>query len=196
MSGKQQSFGGYAAAVIASAGVALATTLAMPAHAESLTAFNEDRVLTPAELDQLRGGFFMADGAFIRFGFQTQQYLNGMLLNDVKVNPITLAQGVVKPSLTVTHTTYMNGNPTTVTEPLSPNGFNFPVTANNGQTTLSIATTNGSVQSVIQNATNNQTLQSVTSIDVTTQGVLPSVQNLYATAQVANAIQANVWLRR
>jgi hypothetical protein len=201
MPGKQN-VGGYAAAVLAAFGAGLVIMLAtapVPAHAETLTAFNRDRVLTPAELDRLRGGFLLPNGGFIQFGFQTQQYVNGNLVNKAQLTPLTLlANGAVTNSFTVSHTTYdSSGKPTTVTQPVGPNGFNFPVTVNNGQTTLSIASTGGgSVQSVIQNSANSQTVQSVTSIDVTTQGVLPSVQTLYTTAQVANAIQANLWLRR
>lgn len=60
-----------------------------------LLAFNSDPALTRAELDRLRGGFFLSNGNMINFGVSVQQYVNNQLANSVSLkvdNNFTLTQ--------------------------------------------------------------------------------------------------------
>jgi hypothetical protein len=60
-----------------------------------LLAFNSDPALTRAELDRLRGGFFLANGNMINFGISVSQYVNNQLANSISLkvdNNFTLTQ--------------------------------------------------------------------------------------------------------
>lgn len=175
--------------------VAMLTALgAMPsaAHAELLTAFDHDPVVSTAELGKLRGGFELPGGALIQFGFQMQQYVNHVLQDTVSTSPITIGGGVVQPSFSVTQT--VNG--VTVTKPynqLPPGGLQFQTPTPGGQVSVNI--NNGSIQTLIQNSANNQALQSVTTINIATQGLVNVLHSAMSTAQIMNTIQTNSWLQ-
>lgn len=176
--------------------VAMLTALgAMPsaAHAELLTAFDHDPVVSTAELGKLRGGFELPGGALIQFGFQMQQYVNHVLQDTVSTSPITIGGGVVQPSFSVTQT---DSNGHTVTTPynqLPPGGIQFKTATDGGQ--ISVNINNGSVQTLIQNSANNQALQSVTTINIATQGLVNVLHSAMSTAQIMNTIQTNSWLQ-
>lgn len=176
-------------------GLALLTALGAmpsPAHAELLTAFDHDQVVSAAELSKLRGGFELPSGALIQFGFQMQQFVNHTLQETVSTGPITIGNGAIQPTFSVTQT--VNGIAQTQTyDHLPPGGINFPTSFPGGN--ISVNINNGSVQTLIQNSDNNQTLQSVTTINIATQGLVNILHSAMSTAQIIHTIQTNNWLQ-
>lgn len=179
-------------------GAACAALLVGPASrasASALTEFDHDPVVSADELAQLRGGFVMPNGLLVRFGFEIQQIANDVVQNAVSVGPVTLANGVVQQNFTVTQTT-PGGTQTMQLTQIPSGGFKFPTALNNGLTNLSVTINNQSVQSVIQNQANNQALRTVTTVNLSTQGLLSALQSTMRTAQILNSIHNNNWIGR
>jgi hypothetical protein len=145
-----------------------------------LTAFNDAKVLTSSELDKVRGGFDAGGGVFVQIGFEIDQFANNVLQNQVSVSPITI-QGnkVITNTFTVTQTTPSGGTTTTTSAQI-------PITVQTNlnpvqgvpATVLAVTVNNGSIQSLVQNQANNQTLSTVTTVNITTQGLLNAIQNV------------------
>lgn len=150
---------------------------------ELLTAFAGEHVLTTAELDKQRGGFFLPNGAMVNFGVEVQQFIDNTLQSALSVSGI-------QNNFTVTQT---QGGTTTTSNvsQLPANGFSVTTNANDGDTKLVTNIVNGSVQTLVQNGASNHSIQTVTTINVSTQGFQKALQNATTNFQILNTIRMN-----
>ena len=152
---------------------------------EMLVAFADEPVLSTAELDKQRGGFFLPNGAMVNFGVEVQQFIDNTLQNALSVSGI-------QNNFTVTQTT-PSGTTTENISQLPSNGFSITTTGNGGQTKLVTNITNGTIQTLVQNGASNHSIQTVTTINVATQGFQQAVQQVTTNFQIMNTIHMNNW---
>ena len=152
---------------------------------EMLVAFADEPVLSTAELDKQRGGFFLPNGAMVNFGVEVQQFIDNTLQNALSVSGI-------QNNFTVTQTT-PSGTTTENISQLPSNGFSITTTGNGGQTKLVTNITNGTIQTLVQNGASNHSIQTVTTINVATQGFQQAVQKVTTNFQIMNTIHMNNW---
>ena len=152
---------------------------------EMLVAFADEPVLSTAELDKQRGGFFLPNGAMVNFGVEVQQFIDNTLQNALSVSGI-------QNNFTVTQTT-PSGTTTENISQLPSNGFSITTTGNGGQTKLVTNITNGTIQTLVQNGASNHSIQTVTTINVATQGFQRAVQQVTTNFQIMNTIHMNNW---
>lgn len=152
---------------------------------EMLVAFADEPVLSTAELDKQRGGFFLPNGAMVNFGVEVQQFIDNTLQNALSVSGI-------QNNFTVTQTT-PSGTTTENISQLPSNGFSITTTGNGGQTKLVTNITNGTIQTLVQNGASNHSIQTVTTINVATQGFQQAVQHVTTNFQIMNTIHMNNW---
>lgn len=171
----------------------LAATSPQP-NKEILSIFRRNDVVAAAELDKLRGGFMMPDGALIRFGYKVQQYVNNTLENTVSLGPVDVAHDGIQNTYTVTQTT-PNGTHSVAPAALPPSGFNFSNSANNGQTRLSVNFDNNNLINMVQNTANDQAIRTVTTVNVSTRGFANILHTSMGSLQVLYTIQHNSWLQ-
>lgn len=174
--------GAVLAGVVAPIAVAPSTAFAKEAR-ETLVAFAGEHVLTTAELDKQRGGFFLPNGAMVNFGVEVQQFIDNTLQSALSVSGI-------QNNFTVTQT---QGGTTTTSNvsQLPANGFSVTTNANDGDTKLVTNIVNGSVQTLVQNGASNHSIQTVTTINVSTQGFQKALQNATTNFQILNTIRMN-----
>lgn len=152
---------------------------------EMLVAFADEPVLSTAELDKQRGGFFLPNGAMVNFGVEVQQFIDNTLQNALSVSGI-------QNNFTVTQTT-PSGTTTENISQLPANGFSVTTTGNGGQTKLVTNITNGAIQTLVQNSASDHSIQTVTTINVATQGFQKALQNVTTNFQIMNTIHMNNW---
>ena len=156
-----------------------------PAHARSverLTAFDSQPVLSKAELAKLRGGFALANGVTVNFGLQVQQFVNNLTtpINQVNVD-------LVKNNFTITQTA--GGKTTTL--PSIPNVIRPNVPINDGASNLAVTLSNQGIQSLVQNSANNTALAQITTLNVSTQGLVNALRQTMGTNQLIQTMQMN-----
>ncbi|MGH6976418.1 MAG: hypothetical protein ACREED_05260 [Stellaceae bacterium] len=155
---------------------------------EMLVAFADEHVLSAAELDKQRGGFFLPNGAMVNFGVEVQQFIDNTLQNALSVSGI-------QNNFTVTQTT-PSGTTTENISQLPSNGFSVTTVGNNGETKLVTNITNGAIQNLVQNGASNHSIQTVTTINVSTQGFQKALQTVTTNFQIMNTIRMNNWTHR
>ncbi len=154
---------------------------------QMLAAFAGAPVVSAAELDKQRGGFMLPNGALVNFGMEIQEFVNNTLKNDVKVdfsvqNHFTVTQTQGTTTTTTTYSQLPNG------------GLSFQTPSNGGLTQQTVNIANNTIQTLVQNSANNQALKTVTTVNVSTQGLAQTLQQLSTNAQIMNTIHMNSWM--
>lgn len=164
--------------------------------AEVLTAFSQDPVVSKAELDRQRGGFYLPNGVMISLGVEIQQFVNNQRYNDVTYsvnNNFSVTQTTAQGTTTYTQT-LLGGTINTVSTSAGTTTVQVSPTGSAGLTTLAASFGNGSIQSVIQNSANGIALKSITTVNLTTQGLANSLKNNMMLGNILGAIQSNIAL--
>jgi hypothetical protein len=142
-------------------------------------------VLSAAELDKLRGGFDLGNGITVNLGLQVQQFVNSLL------TPVNQVNVSVTNKLTVTQTTNGPNGPTTTTLPSIPSTITPIGPINNGATNLAVTLANSGITSTIQNSANNQALTQITTLNISTQGLVNVLHQMAGNSQMIQMIQMN-----
>lgn len=152
------------------------------ADKQLLTAFAGDEVVTTAELDKQRGGFFLPNGATVSFGLEVQQFVNNTLQNDLQVLQVQ------------NHFNVTQNGATTQLAQLPAGGFNTVTTTADGLTKITTKVTDGAIESLVQNAGSNKSIQTVTTLHISTQGFQNALHHVTQTADIINTIHINNWV--
>jgi hypothetical protein len=150
-----------------------------------VTEFDNQPVLSAAELDKLRGGFDLGNGITVNLGLQVQQFVNSLL------TPVNQLNVSVTNKLTVTQTTNGPNGPTTTTLPSIPSTITPIGPINNGATNLAVTLANSGITSTIQNSANNQALTQITTLNISTQGLVNVLHQMAGNSQMIQMIQMN-----
>lgn len=166
----------YAAALAAALA---ASSMAGPATAARLAAFDGTAPLPEAELDAMRAGF-VSGGLFVSMGLEFVSTVNGELLTRTVVGPVVIGGGSGAPTLATT----------------ADGGIQVIQTTNAGATTMSLTIAGGHILNTVRNAADGQVIRSTTIANIEVFGMRDTVRSTLGSLRVLDITRAAGYGRR